>query len=101
MNEANGEVAKFNAMYEEYVKNPQVTRQRMFYEAMEEVLPGLKVVIDGTNQTNTILPLDSFTGAEAGSTAAVRAQEQGSKRDTLGQADEETKQAADDEIGEE
>ncbi|MCI8837545.1 MAG: FtsH protease activity modulator HflK [Hungatella sp.] len=101
VNEANGEVAKFNAMYEEYVKNPQVTRQRMFYEAMEEVLPGLKVVIDGTNQTNTILPLDSFTGAEAGSTAAVRAQEQGSKRDTLGQADEETKQAADDEIGEE
>ena len=62
INEANGEVARFNAMYEEYVKNPQVTRQRMFYEAMEDVLPGLKVVIDGTDQTNTILPLDSFTG---------------------------------------
>lgn len=62
VNEANAEVARFNAMYEEYVKNPQVTRRRMFYEAMEDVLPRLKVVIDGTDQTNTILPLDSFTG---------------------------------------
>lgn len=66
INEANAEVAKFNAMYEEYVKNPQVTRQRMFYETMEDVLPRLKVVIDGTDGTETILPLDSFisTGEE-------------------------------------
>ncbi len=61
VNEANAEVARFNAMYEEYVKNPQVTKQRMFYEAMEDVMPGLKVIIDGTDQTQTILPLDSFT----------------------------------------
>lgn len=63
INEANGEVAKFNAMYEEYRKNPQVTKQRMFYETMEDVLPRLKVIIDGTGQTNTILPLDSFTAS--------------------------------------
>ena len=62
INEANGEVARFNAMFEEYRKNPQVTRQRMFYEAMEDVLPGLRVIIDGTDQTSTILPLDSFVG---------------------------------------
>ncbi len=73
INEANGEVAKFNAMYDEYVKNPQVTRQRMFYETMEDVLPGLKVVIDGTDQTNTILPLDSFFSAETGNTSQVQA----------------------------
>ncbi len=63
INEANGEVARFNAMYEEYVKNPQVTKLRMFYEAMEDVLPRLKVIIDGTGQVNTMLPLDSFMGA--------------------------------------
>ncbi len=63
INEANGEVARFNAMYEEYVKNPQVTKQRMFYEAMEDVLPRLKVIIDGTGQVDTVLPLESFTGA--------------------------------------
>lgn len=61
VNEAREEVAKFNAMYEEYAKNPQVTKQRMFYETMEDVLPKLKVIIDGTDQTDTILPLDSFT----------------------------------------
>lgn len=60
INEANGEVAKFNAMFNEYVKNPDVTKKRMFYETMEDVLPGMKVIIDGTDNTSTILPLDSF-----------------------------------------
>ena len=56
-------MARFNAMYEEYVKNPLITKQRMFFETMEEVLPDLKVIIGGS-QTNmqTVLPLDSFTG---------------------------------------
>lgn len=62
INEAEGQVARFNAMYEEYVKNPLITKQRMFYETMEEVLPDLKVVIDGAGGgTQTLLPLDSFT----------------------------------------
>lgn len=65
INAANAEVAKFNAMFEEYAKNPQVTKQRMFYETMEEVLPNLKVIIDGTDKTSTILPLDSFTSGQA------------------------------------
>lgn len=91
VNEANGEVAKFNAMYEEYVKNPQVTKQRMFYEAMEEVLPGLKVVIDGTNQMDTILPLDSFVAAQA---PAAQAQD---GREDPGHPGEEARQAADQE----
>ena len=69
VNEANAEVAKFNAMYVEYSRNPEVTRKRMFYEAMEDVLPGMKVIIDGTGKTETILPLDSFTGSGAQSTA--------------------------------
>ncbi|WP_394522469.1 FtsH protease activity modulator HflK [Lacrimispora sp. JR3] len=63
INEANAEVAKFNAMYIEYQKNPEVTKKRMFYETMEKVLPDMKVIIDGTDKTSTILPLDSFTGA--------------------------------------
>ncbi len=62
INEATAQVARFNAMYEEYVKNPKVTKLRMFYEAMENVLPELKVIIVGTDGTQTVLPLDSFTG---------------------------------------
>ena len=62
INEATGQVARFNAMYDEYVKNPKVTRLRMFYEAMEDVMPDLKVIIVGTDGVETVLPLDSFTG---------------------------------------
>lgn len=63
INEANGQVARFNSMYQEFVKYPEVTKKRMFYEAMEEVLPELKVVVESKDgSTSTILPLDSFTG---------------------------------------
>ena len=46
INEAQGQVARFNAEYEEYKNYPLITKRRMFFETMEEVLPELKVVID-------------------------------------------------------
>ncbi len=61
VNEATGQVSRFNSMYEEYIKNPTVTKKRMFYEAMEEVLPDLKLIIDSSNGVQKILPLDSFS----------------------------------------
>lgn len=68
INEANGQVARFNALYEEYINYPEVTRQRMFYEAMEDVLPGLKVIIQTNDgQMTTMLPLDNFFDMEAAS----------------------------------
>ncbi len=78
INEANAEVAIFNAMYEEYVKNPEVTRRRMFYETMEDVLPRMKVIIDGTDGTETILPLDSFTATTGAGTGSGNAAAAGS-----------------------
>jgi len=61
INEAYAEVAKFNKMFEEYIKNPAITKQRMFYETMESVLPDLKVIIDsGDSGVQKILPLDSL-----------------------------------------
>ena len=65
INEATAQVARFNAMYEEYIKNPAITKQRMFFEAMENVLPDLKVVIESSGgQTQTIFPLDSFVAIQ-------------------------------------
>lgn len=64
INEATGQVARFNAMYEEYIKNPTITKQRMFYETMEEVLPDLELIIDSSNGVQKILPLDSFFDTE-------------------------------------
>jgi membrane protease subunit HflK len=43
--EAQGQIARFNAMYNEYIKYPNVTMQRMYFEAMEELLPNLKVIV--------------------------------------------------------
>lgn len=70
INEAKGEVARLNELYAEYMKYPLITKQRMFYEAMEEILPDLKVIIeksDGTTQT--MMPLESFTGTSASKTS--------------------------------
>jgi len=65
INEATAQVSRFNAMYEEYIKNPAITKQRMFYETMEDVLPDLKVVIESPNgNVQTFYPLESFTGGE-------------------------------------
>lgn len=60
--EAEGQVARFNAMYEEYIKFPDITKQRMFYETMEELLPSLEVIIDnGDGSIQKLLPLGSFS----------------------------------------
>ena len=68
INEAEAQVARFKAMYEEYEKNPVVTKQRMFFEAMEDILPDLKVIIDDGGGVQKVLPLDSFMGnPESGS----------------------------------
>ena len=58
--EAEGQVVRFNEMYEQYKLYPLITKKRMFYETMEDVLPSLKVIItDGGTQT--MLPLESFS----------------------------------------
>ena len=62
INEATQQVAMFSAMYTEYAQNPEITRSRMYYEAISQILPGVKLLIntgDGTG-TNVLLPLDSL-----------------------------------------
>lgn len=57
VNTAKGEVSRFNDLYNEYVKAPQVTKQRIFLETMEEILPqmGQKIITD--EQGNSVIPL--------------------------------------------
>lgn len=67
INEATAQVVRFNEMYEEYTKNPLITKQRMFYETMEDVLPEAKLIIDdGSGSLNKTLYLDELqiTGLE-------------------------------------
>ena len=49
--EAQGQIARFNAMYAEYIKFPGITMERMYYEAMEELLPGITIIVQDENGT--------------------------------------------------
>ena len=64
INEALEQVAMFNAMYAEYLNNPEITRSRMYYEAISEILPGVKLFINTGSGENVdmLLPLESLTG---------------------------------------
>ena len=58
INTAQGQASKFTSMLVEYQKSPNVTRQRLLYEAMEEVLPGItKFIVDTETGILPILPL--------------------------------------------
>jgi membrane protease subunit HflK len=65
VNQAKGDAARFVALYEEYAKAPEVTRRRLFLEAIREVYPklGEKYLMD-SDQKN-ILPLLNL-GKDAG-----------------------------------
>ena len=63
INEAKEQVAMFTAMYEEYEKNPQITRSRMYYEAIQEILPDVKLYVNtsaGGEDVQMLLPLESL-----------------------------------------
>lgn len=68
INEAREQVAMFTAMYEEYALNPDITMTRMYYEAISEILPGVKLYINtsGSGDVQMLLPLESLVGADGG-----------------------------------
>ncbi len=87
--EAEGQTARFNSLYNEYINYPLITKQRMFYETMEAVLPFMKVYItDGSTQT--LLPLDKFSEALAqeGGSAGTNAGTAGSNEANSGSSGE-------------
>ena len=68
INEALEQVAMFNAMYAEYANDPQITRSRMYYEAISEILPDVKLYINtgSSSDVNMLLPLESLIAPEGG-----------------------------------
>ena len=53
-------------MFEEYAKNPGITKSRMYYEAISEILPGVTVYINtgDAEDLNMLLPLDGLNGGK-------------------------------------
>lgn len=65
INEAIGQVSRFNEEYAEYINYPLITKQRMFYETMENLLPGKKIIIENSNgNIEKYYPVDSFANIE-------------------------------------
>jgi len=65
VNGAEGEASRFESVYAEYVKAPEVTRKRLYLETMERVLGGVnKVIIDdnasGSGGVVPYLPLSEL-----------------------------------------
>ena len=71
VNEAEGEASRFSAVLAEYQKAPEVTRKRLYLEAMEDVLGDIdKIILDdvaGGNQGIVpYLPLNELRRSQVG-----------------------------------
>lgn len=57
VNRSIGEAERFKALFEAYMKAPEVTKQRIYLETMEKILPniGNKIIVD--EKGNNVLPL--------------------------------------------
>lgn len=68
--EAEGEAARFNKLYTEYKKAPKVTRERLYIDAVQEVMANSsKVLVDVEGGNNMMyLPLDKLAENRAVST---------------------------------
>ncbi len=64
--DAQGESARFDSIYAEYKKAPDVTRRRMYLETMENVLSGMnKVIVDEKGGVLPYLPLPQLHNSMA------------------------------------
>ncbi len=62
---ARGDVAVFNALYSEYSNNPDVTRERLVIETLEQVLPAAKIyIMNDDGNTLKYLPLGQMGTAQ-------------------------------------
>ena len=63
INDASVQLAMFEAMFGEYERSPNIHRRRIYYEVIERVLPGVRLVIDTSGEDGSITmlyPLDDF-----------------------------------------
>ncbi|KRW57736.1 FtsH protease activity modulator HflK [Pseudomonas sp. TTU2014-080ASC] len=71
---AQGEADRFTALVAEYRKAPQVTRERLYLDAMQEMMSNTsKVLVTGENGQNNLLylPLDKMVDGRSSSSAGV------------------------------
>ena len=72
---ATGNAARFNQVYNEYQKAPAVTRERMYLDTMQQIFTSAsKVMVDAKANNNMLyLPLDKLISQTAANDSAVGA----------------------------
>ena len=75
ISEAQGNVSRFSQILAQYEKAPEVTRQRLYLEAQEQILSSVsKVVVDQKGSNSLLyLPLDKLLAATGAPTPAASA----------------------------
>ncbi len=68
VNAAKEEVARFEALFKEYQNNPETVRMRLYYEAMQEVLPNMEIII---GEDAKVIYVKDGAGNNVGTSAAV------------------------------
>jgi len=63
VNRAKGDVARFNSVYDEYRRAPEVTRQRLYYEMVEEVFKDAQGMTIIDRNLDNFLPMMNLGGA--------------------------------------
>jgi modulator of FtsH protease HflK len=64
VNKAKGDVARFNSVYDEYRKAPEVTRQRLYYEMIEDIFKNEKDVQLIDKRFTNFLPLKNLDSTQ-------------------------------------
>jgi membrane protease subunit HflK len=62
VNRAMGDVARFNSVYDEYRTSPDVTRQRLYYEMIEEVFQDDEGMVIIDRNLDNFLPMMNLSG---------------------------------------
>ncbi len=73
---AQGDVSRFNSVYAAYAQAPEVTRQRMYLETIEQIMQqSNKVILDAKSGSGNMiyLPLDKMTERNAANRATAAA----------------------------
>ncbi|MDR1587568.1 MAG: FtsH protease activity modulator HflK [Treponema sp.] len=63
VNKAHGDVARFNSVYDEYRRAPEVTRQRLYYEMVEEVFENEEGSVFIDHNLKNFLPMMNLGGS--------------------------------------
>ncbi len=66
VNKAKGDTARFNAVYKQYRKAPDITKRRLYLETLDSIFENTDTVVFVDKKLKNFLPLKNLTGGKNG-----------------------------------